>query len=77
MGMEDSLMVPLQAAKYLTSLSNALWEEGGGSPLLPDGGVGDGGGHLLLVTGTTVVAAFPNMNVSVALMASCAMWLFE
>jgi hypothetical protein len=38
---------------------------------LPDGGVGDGGDRLLLVTGTAIEAAFPSVDVSVALMASC------
>jgi hypothetical protein len=38
---------------------------------LPDGGVGDGGDRLLLVTGTAIEAAFPSVDGSVALMASC------
>jgi hypothetical protein len=76
-GMKNSPMMPLQAALYSVSLFNALWEEGGGRPLAPDGGVGDGGGHLWLVIGTAVKAAFPNMDGSVALMTSCIMMVCE
>jgi hypothetical protein len=74
---EDSPVMPFQAARYSTSLLNALWEEGGGPPLVPDGGVGDGGGLLWLVIGTAVEAAFPNMDVSVAVMASCILMVCE
>jgi hypothetical protein len=77
MQVKDSPMMPLQAALYSISLFKALWEEGGGRPLAPDSGVGDGGGHLWLVIGTAVKAAFPNMDGSVALMTSCILMVCE
>jgi hypothetical protein len=53
------------------SFVNALWEEGGGQTLKADGAVCGGGGRLLLVNGTAMEAAYPDMNVSSAVVASC------
>jgi hypothetical protein len=66
MQVEDSPMVHLQAAAYSASLFDALWEEGGGRPLVADGAVNDGGCHFLLVHGTSQ-AVDPRMDLELAL----------